>query len=146
MITSKRFERAISKLYTAFHDNNLNPEDCQKCAVGNILDNKDFWKHITNMHGSTQLNYVGLVHQNLGKRFNGYTPKELLEIEVAFLKGCGYRLGAQFCHKPDNYKNKDVLFIGLCEVVSKLCQLDNIGNVMDCTLIFKYHSHDYLSA
>ena len=132
MITTNRLDNAIKKLYKAFHNNTLNPENCKHCAVGNILDNKDSWGHLTDLHGSVSLNYVGLVHQNLGRKFNGYSPLELLQIESSFLNGCGYRLGKNFCHKPENTKDKDILFNGLCEVVSTLYELDHIDNVMDC--------------
>ncbi len=138
MTTSYRFENAIKKLYSSFHNNTLNPEDCKQCAVGNILDNKDSWKHLTDLHGSVRLNYLGLVHQNLGRKFNGYTPLELLKIEASFLNGCGYRLGQNYCHKPDNNKDKDILFNGLCEVVSTLCALDGIKDVMNCFVLFEY--------
>lgn len=138
MNTSVRFENAIKKLYTAFHNNTLNPEDCKQCAVGNILDNKDSWKHLTDLHGSAKLNYVGMVHQNLGRTFNGYSPLELLKIEAAFLVGCGYRLGKSYCYKPDLNKDKTVLFNGLCEVVTVLCQLDKINDVMDYSSLFKF--------
>lgn len=138
MNTSVRFENAIKKLYTAFHNNTLNPENCKQCAVGNILDNKDSWKHLTDLHGSTKLNYVGMVHQNLGRTFNGYSPLELLKIEAAFLVGCGYRLGKSYCYKPDLIKDKTVLFNGLCEVVTVLCQLDKINDVMDYSSLFKF--------
>jgi hypothetical protein len=138
MTTSNRFENAINKLYSAFHLNTLNPEDCKHCAVGNILDNKDNWRHLTDIHGSVRLNYVGLVHQNLGRKFNGYTPLELLQIESSFLKGCGYHLGKNYCHKPDSTKDKDILFSGLCEVVSALCALDRIDDVINCSALFAY--------
>ncbi len=142
MTASNRFNNAVNKLYTAFHNNTLNPEDCTQCAVGNILDNNDSWKHMTDIHGSVRLNYIGLVHQNLGRRFNGYTPLELLKIEAAFLKGCGYKLGKYFCHKPDNHKDKSILFNGLSEVVSTLCQLDKMNDAMDCSAIFKFERLD----
>ena len=67
MKTPKRLENALVKLYEAFHNNTLNPEDCTACAVGNILDNHDSWKHLSDEHGSLQLSYVGRVHQNLGR-------------------------------------------------------------------------------
>ncbi|WP_299368107.1 Na(+)-translocating NADH-quinone reductase subunit F [Winogradskyella sp.] len=140
MNISSRFDAAVRKLYTAFHNNTLNPEDCTQCAVGNILDQKDSWKHMTDMHGSVKLNYVGLVHQNLGRRFNGYSPIELLQIEASFLKGCGYRLGKTYCHKPDYFKDKAILFNGLSEVISTLCRLDHIDNIMDCSNLFNYQS------
>ena len=37
MQTPIRLEQAIIKLYKAFHNNMLDPEDCAACAVGNIL-------------------------------------------------------------------------------------------------------------
>lgn len=140
MKTSRRFDNAIKKLYTSFHSNTLNPEDCSQCAVGNILDNKDSWKHMIDLHGSERLNYVGLVHQKLGRTFNGYTPLELLKIEASFLNGCGYRLGKTYCHKPDFLKDKTILFNGLCEVVKTLCELDKIENVMDCSQVFEFEA------
>lgn len=139
MKTSFRFDKAIKKLYNAFHNNTLHPEDCNQCAVGNILDNRNFWKHISDYHGSLNLNYVGLVNQKLGKTFNGYSPLELLQIEIAFLKGCGYQLPLHHKnHRPNNPTNKNVLFNGLQEVVSFLCQLDNIPDIMDCTELLNY--------
>ena len=99
MKTTKRLDAALNKLYTAFHNSTLNPECCKNCAVGNICNNTDSWKNLSNNHGSLQLNYVGMVHQNLGRRFFGYTPLELLGIEKEFLKGCGFEL-------PLNHKNK----------------------------------------
>jgi hypothetical protein len=140
MKTSKRFNIAVKKLYNAFHNNTLHPEDCKQCAVGNILNNQDFWKHISDDHGSPNLNYVGLINQKFGKRFNGYTPLELLQIEIAFLKGCGYQLPLHHQNrKPKNPTDKDVLFNGLCSVVEFLCKLDNIPNIMDCTALFNYN-------
>merc|ERR1711974_586435 len=116
MRTSIRFNNAVTKLYTAFHNNTLNPDDCKQCAIGNILDNKDSWKHLTDIHGSNKLSYLGLIHQNLGRTFNGYSPIELLQIESAFLHGCGYRLTTKNrLYKPENI-NDSVLFNGLCEV------------------------------
>lgn len=140
--TSKRFDEALKKLYAAFHNKTLNPENCKQCAVGNILDNNDNWRHMTDLHGSNRLNYVGLVHQNLGRRFNGYSPIELLKIEASFLEGCGYRLGKTYCHKPDYYKNQDILFNGLNAVVATLCELDGVKNVMDCSSLFDYELKD----
>ncbi|WP_282030657.1 Na(+)-translocating NADH-quinone reductase subunit F [Winogradskyella eximia] len=137
MKNSIRFENAIYKLYTAFHNKTLNPDDCKQCAVGNILDNKDSWKHLTDEHGSVTLNYIGLVHQNLGRRFNGYTPIELLQIESAFLNGCGYYLTDKRLFKPDSIDSYN-LFDGLCAVVSQLCSIDNIDNIMDCSILFNF--------
>ena len=140
MKTSARFDNAIRKLYTAFHNKHLNPDDYTQCAVGNILDHNESWKHLSDFHGSTQLNYIGLVHQNLGRRFNGYSPIELLQIESAFLKGCGYHLTLHHSlYKPEVITD-DILFNGLCEVVSQLCRMDNLKNVMHCSVLFKYET------
>ena len=141
MKTFARFDIALQKLYTAFHNNELHPECCKQCAVGNILDNKDSWKHLTDSHGSVKLNYVGRVHQNLGRKFNGYTPLELLQIEWAFLKGCGYTgaLNGNY-KKPANPTNKDILFNGLCSVVELLCKLDDVTNIMDYSKLFEFEN------
>lgn len=137
MKTTYRLEQAIKKLYTAFHADTLHPECCQHCAVGNILDNTDTWKHLSDQHGSSQLNYVGIVHQKLGRTFNGYSPLELLTIEATFLKACGYILPLQkHGKKPKNPQDKHLLFEGLCATVTYLCALDGVANVMDYSKIF----------
>ena len=137
MKTTARFNQAIEKLYNAFHNNTLNPECCNQCAVGNILDNTDAWQHLSNFHGSTQLNYLGLVHQNLGRKFNGYSPIELLQIEATFLKACGYALPLHHTHKKPK-RTPENLFNGLEAVVKLLCQFDNVPNVMDCSILFNF--------
>lgn len=138
MNTSSRLDLAISKLYNAFHNNTLHPECCQQCAVGNILDNKDAWKHLSDDHGSLNLNYLGVVHQNLGRKFNGYSPSELLRIEATFLRGCGYSIPLHHKNeKPKDPTNKDVLFYGLSETVALLCAMDGVDNVMDYSKLFE---------
>jgi len=153
MKTSKRLEQALIKLYNAFHNNRLNPEDCTACAVGNILDNHDSWKHLSNEHGSLQLSYVGNVHQKLGRKFNGYSPQEILQIEKVFLESCGFK--TPLCHynqKPTNPTSKEILFDGLSAVVSLLCEFDDIANVMDFSKLFEqekgepvYHLETFLT-
>ena len=143
MKTPKRLEEAIIKLYKAFHNNTLDPEDCAACAVGNILDNHDSWKHLSNDHGSLQLNYIGTVHQKLGREFNGYCPMELLKIEKTFLEACGFK--TPLCHynqKPQNPRHKETLFIGLSAVISYLCKLDDVANVMDYSKLFEYENDE----
>lgn len=141
MKTSPRLESALGKLYSAFHDNTLHPECCEQCAVGNILDNKDLWKHLSDSHGALKLNYVGIVHQNLGRKFNGYSPMELLKIEATFLEGCGYQLPLHHKNnKPKNPTDKEVLFNGLSEVIVLLCKMDGVSNVMDYTKLFEYEN------
>ena len=138
MKTTKRFENAINKLYIAFNENTLNPECCKQCAVGNILDQKDAWKHLSDDHGSLKLNYLGLVHQNLGRTFNGYSPLDLLKIEAAFLRGCGYELPLHHKNKrPHDLTNKNTLFNGLNEAIKVLCIFDNIEDVTNYSNLFK---------
>ena len=139
MKTTPRLESALRKLYTAFHNNTLNPECCKQCAVGNILNHTDSWKHLSDSHGALELNYVGKVHQTLGRKFNGYSPLELLKIENIFLSSCGYQLPLHYKNeKPQNPTDKAVLFNGLCAVISFLCELDNIKNVMDYKRLFEF--------
>lgn len=139
MQNTPRFNTAITKLYNAFHNNTLNPECCKQCAVGNILDNMDSWKHLSDSHGSIELNYIGKVHQNLGRKFNGYSPLELLKIEATFLKACGYAVPLHHKNeKPENITSKDVLFTGLVAIIEFLCKLDNVANIMDYTKLFEF--------
>tara|TARA_R110002110_G_scaffold334443_2_gene545383 strand:+ start:219 stop:671 length:453 start_codon:yes stop_codon:yes gene_type:complete len=139
MKTTPRLESALRKLYTAFHNNTLNPECCKQCAVGNILNHTDSWKHLSDSHGALELNYVGKVNQTLGRKFNGYSPLELLKIENIFLSSCGYQLPLHYKNeKPQNPTDKAVLFNGLCAVISFLCELDNIKNVMDYKRLFEF--------
>jgi len=152
MKTTKRLEAALIKLYNAYHNNRLNPEDCTACAVGNILDNHDSWKHLSDQHGSLKLSYVGRVHQNLGRKFNGYYPDEILQIEKVFLESCGFK--TPLCHyntKPQNPTSKEVLFDGLCKVVELLCKLDGVPYVLDYSKLFEqeegvpvYHLETFL--
>lgn len=142
MKTPARLEQALHKLYTAYHSDQLNPECCNHCAVGNICDNTDRWKHLTDAHGSLILNYVGMVNQRLGRKINGYTPLELLQIEAEFLKGCGFELPLKrHSLRPDHPRDKETLFKGLCAAVAFLCQIDGVTNVMDYTTIFERASN-----
>ncbi|MBT8271852.1 MAG: Na(+)-translocating NADH-quinone reductase subunit F [Bacteroidia bacterium] len=137
MKTTARFEQAITKLYTAFNAGKLHPECACQCAVGNICDNSDSWKALSDDHGSLRLNYVGRVNEGFGKRIKGYKPSELLQIEMAFLKGCGYELPLHHKNKkPENPQDEAVLFNGLVEAVNCLCELDHIENPM-------YHFYRY---
>lgn len=141
MRISRRLESAINKLYAAFHNNRLNPECCRHCAVGNICDNTDSWKHLTDMHGSVALSYVGRVHEGLGRKFQGYSPTELLQIETTFLRGCGYTLPLnQQTKKPSDPTSKETLFNGLCAVIEYLCKLEGVDNIMNYSKLFEYEN------
>ncbi|MAN59227.1 MAG: Na(+)-translocating NADH-quinone reductase subunit F [Flavobacteriaceae bacterium] len=136
METPARLEHAISKLYRAFHGNTLQPQCCNHCAVGNILDNTDAWRHLTEGHGTTRLSYVGIVHQRLGRTFQGYTPAQLLQVESIFLSACGFTAsGTRLSTR--NKISKERLFQGLVAVVTYLCELDGVPNVMDYSKLFE---------
>ena len=138
----QRFSDAIDKLYHAFQSNKLIPECACQCAVGTILDRKDYWKHFSHDHGTIQLNYIGTVHQKVGRRYNGYTPLELLRIEAAFLKGCGYKVPLNHKNnRPQVNINNDALFCGLTAVVQELCNIERLPNVMDCKVLFAYEKN-----
>ena len=142
MVTPKRLEKAIIKLYNAFHENKLDPEDCTACAVGNILDNHESWQHFSNEHGSLQLSYIGTIHQRLGRTFNGYSPQEILNIEKLFLEACGFKTPLCYYNsKPHNPRNKEILFDALSAVISFLCKLDKVPNVMDYSKLFEYENN-----
>ena len=138
MKISTRLDNALRKLYDAFHNNTLNPECCKQCAVGNILNHSDSWKYLSDNHGSLELSYVGIVNQKFGKRFAGYTPLELLQIEATFLKGCGYSLPLHHQgERPINPCDKDILFKGLEAVTKLLCYLDDVPNFMNSLQFLK---------
>lgn len=137
MKTPTRFDRAISKLYQAFHNDELHPECCKRCAVGNICDNTENWIYLTEAHGSLQLSYIGRLNEQFGRRVYGYTPKELLQIETVFLQGCGYEVPLRTNSKKPEVLTKTILFNGLCATVEFLCQLDHIPNVLDYSKLFE---------
>lgn len=127
-----RLEIALTKLYSAFYDGTLNPECCTACAVGNICDNIDAWKNFTDHHGSLKLNYIGRLNEGFGRRLYGYLPSELLEIEAVFLRGCGFEIPlTRKSSKPHKPTSEEVLFNGMRAVISFLCELDGINDIMD---------------
>ncbi|WKK66455.1 Na(+)-translocating NADH-quinone reductase subunit F [Lutimonas zeaxanthinifaciens] len=132
MLLTKRLERALDKMYTAFYKGELDPEDCKHCAVGNICDNYDTWKYFTDIHGSRKLNYLGNLNEYLGRKINGYSPAELIMTEAVFLRACGYTLTrSQKLLKPAKIITNEMMFNGLCAAVDYLCRLDGVENVMD---------------
>ena len=103
MKTPQRLERALTKLYTAFHSGELNPECIGGCAVGNICDNTTTWSYLTEAHGSLKLSYIGNLNEYFGRRVFGYSPSELMQIEVVFLKACGYEVPLKSGSKISKY-------------------------------------------
>lgn len=73
----------------------------------------------------------------MGRKFQGYSPLELLNVEAEFLKGCGYTLPLNYRNaKPKNPTSKETLFNGLTAAIAYLCVLDGVPNVMDYTRLF----------
>jgi len=140
---TQRLEKALVKLYNAFHNDELNPECCSACAVGNILDKDDSWREFSITHGSLKLTHIGSVYEKAGKTFNGYSPLEILQIEKVFLEACGFKLPLCYYNpKPKDPRNKEILFNGLSAVVNLLCDLDNVSNVMGYSKIFEYDNEN----
>ena len=131
MTNVPRLEQAILKLYTAFYDQTLIPESCTHCAVGNICNNTQAWANFTDIHGSTRLNYVGMVHERIERKHYGYSPLELLQIEAVFLKACGYSLPLKGKYTQPAALTDDLLFTALEKTIAFLCALDHIPNVFD---------------
>lgn len=124
-MSTERFEKAVTKLYKAFHNNELNGMCCKRCAVGNMCDNTGGW-------GST--------YDTKKCIETGYSPYELMNIEHLFMFGHRYD-DYPWDKKWDvgEYQDKEVNFKGLCAVVEYLCELDNIPNVMDYSSLFEYN-------
>lgn len=140
MKTTERFERAVTKLYTAFHNGALNAMSCSKCAVGNICDGNKDWSDVVGCGNSIdQVDHrhlksvMDLYKNNFKSDFNkglltikktGYSPFEIAKIEALFLE--------------EHDASKDGEYKGLCAVVEYLCELDGIPNVMDYSSLFEY--------
>jgi len=129
MKTTKRFERAVSKLYNAFHNGTLDAGDCKHCAVGNILGH-DKW---TCSSPSSYLWENSNPKDEVFSFFDGsennseYSSEELKMIEYWFIIG----------HEEYELDDKNCQFKGLCAVIEYLCELDNIPNIMDYTSLFE---------
>ena len=129
MKTTKRFDKAVTKLYTAFHEGTLNAFRCQACAVGNIVGHGNWF-------GFSGCGLEdGKFNKNTSNHFeypndSYYSPKELREIEYLFLNAWNGDC------KLNGY-DKERQFKGLSAVVEYLCELDRIPNVMDYTCLFE---------
>ena len=126
MKTTERFDKAVTKLYNAFHNGELNAVDCKACAVGNICDNTGEWRCYARF--DTCDRRIIISSEILPKKISkyGYNKRELATIEMLFLKACGFKKGID-----------EEQFNGLCAVIEYLCELDNIPNVMDYTKLFE---------
>ena len=135
MKTTKRFEKAISKLYYAFHEGTLDAMDCEACAVGNILGHGDWGSNYIPEEGMWNGPIRKYFYQTSIKNNSGYSLKELGEVERRFLN-VSMKNGKYIEWNRYNRK-KEIQFKGLCAVVEYLCELDNIPNIMDYTFLFE---------
>ena len=135
MKTTERFDNAVSKLYTAYHENKLNAFDSCGCAVGNLMNNKGTWIQ-TRKAGCLGVVAPDIeIYKNFVKEIetvSGYSHQEILNVEKLFMINAVGNYGVAF-HK----QTKETQFKGLCAVVEYLCELDNIPNVMDYTKLFE---------
>ena len=134
-----RLERALKKLYTAFHEGTLSSGDCMHCAVGNIVGNEKWSDAIDCSHTLSDINNdyfnstINREYRFNKEKFNiglkeiektGYTPYELMNVEAIFM---------DIVFKDD----KNLQFKGLCEVVKYLAELDGVENPMEIMHLFK---------
>lgn len=148
-----RLEKAITKLYNAFHNNELNAFRCAHCAVGNICNNNRSW--IDDLHDSkfrlvvnrdlSEIDFKQLT-PSISVLESGYSLYEISKIEKLFIDA-HYDFDIEICDQ----QKKMAQFKGLCAVVEYLCELDGIPNVMDYTKLFetenekpKYLLHEQL--
>ena len=128
---TKRFENAITKLYTAFHNGTLDAFDCKSCAVGNIVGHGEW----NGLGGTVDRETLLVLHPSLQSKIddypdgNGYSGMEYENIEYVFM-------GAWQGLQPKGY-DKDAQFKGLCAVIEYLAELDNIPNPMDYSKAFE---------
>jgi hypothetical protein len=131
---TKRFSTAVDKLIRAFFDGNLKKGECDKCAVGSICDGSKKWSLLFETNPDTlEQDRFGLNQymydldayeeplEVIAK--TGYSPEELAEVEYAF--------EANSWHVGDVTSKDDAIqsqFDGLCAVIDKLCEFDEIQN------------------
>lgn len=140
----ERFDNAVRKLYTAFHEGTLNAFDCKACAVGNIVGHGD-WSGciaVANEGGlGDLLEYIYLSRKEvwIGDQENnsGYSKAVLLEIEKIFLGAHIGRSSDERTEVQQRY-NKDAQYNGLIAVVKYLAELDGI-EWPDYTKLFEYN-------
>ena len=148
MKTTERFDNAVSKLYTAFHNGTLNVRSCQACAVGNICGSDD-WKHILSPLNRPNNFRLSVFPNRKQSDFNeitmtesmvksGYSAFELSKIEKVFIDNHNLLSSDD---SECNIKNTSQ-YNGLCAVVEYLCELDNIPNVMDYTKLFESENNE----
>jgi len=123
---SERFEKAVSKLYKAFHDDDLNFGDCSACAVGSIVGHGEWY--LSSPLEIWSGNYELPLEADIQENNSGYSIIELSNIERIFI------LAFKDSFDPND---KESQFKGLCAVVEYLCELEGIENIMDYQCLFE---------
>lgn len=121
--TTERFERAVSKLYNAFHLGELNALDACCCVVGNLCNNNGNWHPL--YADMTKEKFEIIAQTN-------YSRDELRNAESIFMHGGDWREWTKH-----GVGNRDMQFKGLCAVVEYLAELDGIPNLMDYKALFE---------
>ena len=122
-----RTENAITNLYTAFHNDELDAFNCSACAVGNICNNNSKWS-------GWYLSSEGKLENRGEYPKSEYSFSELKQIELVFLTPW-IELGIW---GDEHGLDKETQFKGLCAVIEYLCELDNVPNVMEIQSLFEY--------
>ena len=122
MKTTERFEKAVTKLYKAFHKGDLNSFDCHSCAVGTMCSGYSKWGF------SKERKKIGDIRDIKCAELTNYSLIQLGNIEEIFVNNV-----------PSQYsEDKEYQFKGLCAVVEYLCELDGIPNIMDYSSLFQF--------
>lgn len=125
-----RFEKALMKLYTAFHEGTLNPFKCTSCAVGSLVGHGEW-----DGYSSFDLYYNEFKKDSFCldnyPTDTDYSTSQLREVEFRFLSIWNGKANNLYI------KDKDLQFKGLCEVVKYLAELDGVENPMEIMHLFK---------
>ena len=122
-----RLENAITKLYNAFHNNELGRESCARCAVGNIIGHRAWYGGSAHAYVENNLECVESIFLRSSHENNsGYSLEELAIVEYKFIVSIG------------KTETKETQFKGLCAVIEYLCELDGVDNVMEIQSLFEY--------
>ena len=128
MKTTKRFDDAVTKLYTAYHNNTLNAFNCQACAVGNIVGHGDWHGYRVKRNKDYVIQLPVLSTMPCYPNNASYNAEELRKIEYTFMSAW---VGTEEIglHKENQYK-------GLIAVVELLAEFDNIPNPFNLENLF----------
>lgn len=139
---TERFNNAVTKLYTAFHEGTLDAMDCKHCCIGNLCGG-DQWV-------TFQLSGFGKenrINTNFVNNTN-YSRQELATIEALFIFGVkdpitetelfSNSIAKYQIENGQNTKEeqKELQFKGLCAVIEYLAELDNIPNPFNFDNLF----------